>query len=736
MTSFKREGSSAGTGNEYVIGGGIGRILERNFRFNPDGIPQELKDRAQWVVWAHLETSQTEEQKAQGVPPIAGKLPVYVKKIDRGHLVGRALWRDKNYLLTFDEALKRYNAHSSVIHGVGFVFSDDDPFTVIDIDKVTETDDERLLFIKGNTWCEVSQSGKGYHIVVKDVSVGTKVNAGTGVEIYSKGRFIAMTGNVSTSCPLHIVSDQQLVNDVVAYHTAHSKGGTLTGTKYEKKKVVPSGGRNNEMFAFIGSCVWKGYTREHTIVACRQYNDECFVPPLDEQEYLSMVHEQFKKASRVAQDAIDSILLRYVLIRDCNRWWDFMHKVCVVDDAINKEHQHMFKGTKGELPKLNKFLCDSPSLQTVTSLGWRPIPWGMEDDNSHKFYKIDGCEFVNTWKGWGCAPVAGDVSVWLELLTHLVPEDEYRRQLLMWLSYMVRHPDKKCQWQIVLLGVSGAGKDSLFKPLSAIFGSASKPIGNEDIKGSYDDGLIGTKLLHVSEVRGLRGDSIEKMKRFCASENTSLMMLNPKGMTKVYVENLWSVVIITNDYGALALDMNERRFYVLNSSKVMSESLQSRYYTWFMSGGSCALMHYLLYDVDISDFNPHQLPERTVHFYNMHDSTRNDMESILSDMNENKVGLFAHDLIFPDHAWSMLRMKDVMCPASKVMTWLKQNGWDSYNGSFKIMKKINGEVNCKSRHWLYRVGGVFDYNIHKVGSAEVWLECDRIDKFVTNSGKF
>lgn len=101
--------------------------------------------------------------------------------------------------LTFDDACnlaKKYNV------GVGFILTENDPYTCIDLD-VKETDDkittqEELdrysqIVTAFNSYTELSTSGKGVHIWVRgDIGKGARRQ---GVEIYSKERFIICTGN-------------------------------------------------------------------------------------------------------------------------------------------------------------------------------------------------------------------------------------------------------------------------------------------------------------------------------------------------------------------------------------------------------------------------------------------------------------------------------------------------------------------------------------------------------------
>ena len=88
--------------------------------FNPDGIPAELKELPQWVCW------RLEEQD--------GKKP---KKVPLNPQTGRkAKTNNPRTWGTFDQAMEYSQSHmTDGCCGVGFVFSKDDPYAGIDLDK-------------------------------------------------------------------------------------------------------------------------------------------------------------------------------------------------------------------------------------------------------------------------------------------------------------------------------------------------------------------------------------------------------------------------------------------------------------------------------------------------------------------------------------------------------------------------------------------------------------------------
>src|SRR5690606_11402118 len=80
-------------------------------------IPQELRTLAQWVLW-RLEMRDGKWTK----------VPLNPRTLTRANSTDPATWS------TFDEALAALD-HYETVNGIGFVFSEDDPYTGVDFDK-------------------------------------------------------------------------------------------------------------------------------------------------------------------------------------------------------------------------------------------------------------------------------------------------------------------------------------------------------------------------------------------------------------------------------------------------------------------------------------------------------------------------------------------------------------------------------------------------------------------------
>lgn len=151
-----------------------------------DNIPTELKLLNQWCVWKYEDIGAAKPTK---VPynPLTGY---------------RASTDNPKTWCSYDEAVTGYA--SGLYDGIGFIFSNSDPYTFIDLDSPNGSqlalDRQIKIFKEFDSYSEVSPSGQGLHIIIKgQIPVGRKRSF---IEIYSTGRYATFTGNVHHNVPI------------------------------------------------------------------------------------------------------------------------------------------------------------------------------------------------------------------------------------------------------------------------------------------------------------------------------------------------------------------------------------------------------------------------------------------------------------------------------------------------------------------------------------------------------
>jgi primase-polymerase (primpol)-like protein len=115
-------------------------------------------------------------------------------------------------------------ARSTAGVGLGFVL-DGDGIVCLDLDGALDTDGEvlpwarRVLDAAGGTWVEVSRSGRGLHVWGRGVlpgGAGRRLVLGDGsVELYDRGRFIAVTGRTFGGTPRRLGDVQHVIDELL-----------------------------------------------------------------------------------------------------------------------------------------------------------------------------------------------------------------------------------------------------------------------------------------------------------------------------------------------------------------------------------------------------------------------------------------------------------------------------------------------------------------------------------------
>ena len=206
-------------------------------------IPIELQKLRQWLVW------QLED--------IGATKPTKVPYSTNGKL---ASVTDPSTWSTFDEAVNAASKYS----GLGFVFTDTDPYTFIDLDDTlgdTLAYDRQIkIYREFDSWSEVSPSGRGLHIIIKGfIPAGRRRNF---IEVYSSQRYATFTGNVYNDKPIKDCQDK-----LIQLWEQMGSGGVATNIykgdekeKFNDKEIIEqaTNATNGDKFRTLFAGKWQG----------------------------------------------------------------------------------------------------------------------------------------------------------------------------------------------------------------------------------------------------------------------------------------------------------------------------------------------------------------------------------------------------------------------------------------------------------------------------------------------
>ena len=169
--------------------------------------------------------------------------------------------------------------------GIGFVLSENDPFTIIDLDKcftgniISQSVGRIVKYF--DSYTEVSPSGRGLHIIVHgEIKKAVKTEK---FEIYYDKRYMCMTGEIYWNKP---IKDCQKQLDVIAKKylqkiptiPINKKGN---GEFIMPTKKIPEGERNNKIAKWAGVLSSKAIDEQEYYTYLYQINNTCCTPPLN-----------------------------------------------------------------------------------------------------------------------------------------------------------------------------------------------------------------------------------------------------------------------------------------------------------------------------------------------------------------------------------------------------------------------------------------------------------------------
>ena len=310
---------------------------------------------------------------------------------------------------------------------------------------------------------------------------------------------------------------------------------------------------------------------------------------------------------------------------------------------------------------LAKALLMSGAARVVDSIGWQPGgPLLLEEG---------GRESLNTWKDDGLKGKVGDVAPWVDHLEYLVGSKAERLHLLRWFAFILQHPGRKCNHQLLFGGAPGIGKDSLIQPLIRGVGpsNVSQP-GADQLGREFNGYLDRKKLVVFQEIHSYQRKDVEnKIKPFAAAPPNTVA-INIKGIREFEIPNLVSIVFMTNHRGdAMSIGEGDRRYFcVWSPAKPRPPQYYQDFYAWLDAGGDAAVVQHLM-EQDLSGFNPGAPAPMTTWKEDSQVASVQPLEALLQELIEEERSPFDRDILTLREiagAASMLASKQALLPGA------------------------------------------------------------------------
>lgn len=214
----------------------------------------------------------------------------------------------------------------------------------------------------------------------------------------------------------------------------------------------------------------------------------------------------------------------------------------------------------------------------------------------------------NLWRGWGCAPTAGDITPWTKLLDFLFSADSAARTWFeRWCAYPLQRPGAKLYTASVIWGiVHGTGKSLVGYSLGKIYGQNFTEIGEEQLHASFNEWAESKQFVLGDDItsgerRGQNSFIIEKLKNLVTQQR---IRINAKFVPSFEIIDCINYYFTGNQPDLVFLEDTDRRYFV---HEVVGNPLAREFYVsydkWLNSTGAAALFAHLL-ALPLGDFDP------------------------------------------------------------------------------------------------------------------------------------
>jgi hypothetical protein len=254
----------------------------------------------------------------------------------------------------------------------------------------------------------------------------------------------------------------------------------------------------------------------------------------------------------------------------------------------------------------------------------------------------------------------GDISPWLALLEHIVPEPEYRNAIIDWLAHQVQFPGIKRNWHLLLGGGTRIGKDSVFQPVFRAMGGLCRQTGEKEIKSEFQDYLVHKLLVVFQEVATLheRMATEDGMKPLLVNQ-PEVVAYTVKGRGSVEQPNVVNVIAMSNREMPLHISKDDERWFPYWShAEKLAPNIYAEYQAWLNKDGVQAVVAYLQRREIRSDF--YSAPPVTSWKESLMGASGGGLAVTLRGLIEAKKGVFGLDLV---------READVMEAMRAVPEW-------------------------------------------------------------------
>lgn len=227
----------------------------------------------------------------------------------------------------------------------------------------------------------------------------------------------------------------------------------------------------------------------------------------------------------------------------------------------------------------------------------------------------EGLTSVNTWVPIDVPSRPGDVSLFLDHLRRMLPDERDRRILLAYMAAVVQFQGRKFTWAPVLQGDEGNGKGIVSTFLREAVGRRYFHAPQAaDLANKFNSWLVGKILIAVQEINVGGEHKLDVLDALKEMVTEPVVGIQGKGSDQYTGTVCCNFFFTTNRKGAMGKGAMGRRYAVFFTAQqteadIIRDGMDEAYFTrlraWASSGGYAHVTHFLQnYPLADDEFNP------------------------------------------------------------------------------------------------------------------------------------
>ena len=592
------------------------KLLEKN-------VPLELQETDQWVAWA---------MESRGSDQKPTKIPKNPKTLRNAKTTSTDTWG------SFEEACVACETHPE-LDGIGFVFTDNDPYVGIDLDGVVDRETGILNELANDfvsnigSYTELSPSGTGLHIILRGHL--TKAGSRKGpVEIYAKGRYFTFTGKVISPQNSIATNQESLCNLQKKYISPDPSDSTtpISQREFDKSDAeleeLLKRKENEPLQRLLNGNINKyKSTSDADFAACLGLFEVGASPS----QVANVMRQSQLCRPKFFERRGDSTYLEFTISSALEHADRQTSKLDELIETMNQDYAVVPVGGKtailrelrNESGLIEPTFMDQSSFNLLT----RNLPtdskataaniW-LASPHRRQYEKVVFApeervppQHYNLWRGFAVEPVEGNCDPYLHFALEVICSHDKAmyEYLINWLAFLVQKPNELPEVAIVLMGGQGTGKNTFIKPLLELMG----PHGIEtssinQLAGQFNGHQADKTLVHANE--STWGGNKQSEGTLKAIITEPFRAIERKGLDIQVMKNCIHLIVSSNEDWPVAAAMDDRRFafYEVSNKRQQNSTYFESIHRWIDSGGPSFLLDYLK-NRDISDWHPRNRPK-------------------------------------------------------------------------------------------------------------------------------